>query len=718
MSRGAIKWGRFGLAVGLAFLATGLAPTRAGEDSRTAVQFLKELKDRGLHELALEYIDMLRADTALPAELKAVLDYEEGRALIDEGARTNDLVRRQQLLEEANEKLDLFVKAHPQAKESRDALVQIARMLVERGHLALLMSDDTPDKAKKDAKISEARASFSHAHDAYAKAIEPLNAAYKKFAGFIPEDDPRRAERDALYASLLDATLQKGVADYELAQTFPAGSAERATSIKAALEQFDALYKNYRTQLVGLAAQMWQAKCYEEQGNVGAAIGIYKQLLEHGDVRLRSLQRNVGYFYIVALGKRKEYPVAADQCSRWLETYNRRDERLSREGLGVLFEMAKDIDAQMGSISSPEKRKAVKMIVDALTQVVRYASPYKNESLALLKKYKPSSAMRAEEIARLNYEDTLAHAEESLQSHEWDRAITLLKAAISKADPRRDIDKANYARYELAFCHYMNKQFYEADVLAEHLARRYPQGGLSAKATQVAMQALADAYNTYTEIDRKSDIDRLVDLARYTALTWPDREQGDDARINLGLIYTGRGEYDKAIEVLSGVRQRSAKWIDSQTRLGVAHWANSRDLERKGQKAKAQAETQQALDVLNASLKSRRSAGAGPTDPGLASNVGDLAVILTETGKPAAALALLEPVIKAQTVRSGPTFSRLMEVALSAYIASNQVEKAINSMKSLEQGGEPPARSSSISSSASCWNARSTPCGKRRTRSL
>jgi len=687
MSRGAIKWAGIGLAVGLALATMGTASARAGEDSRTAIPFLKELKERGLHELALDYIDLLRADPSIPAELRAVLDYEEGRALIDEAARTNDLVRRQQLLEEAHEKLDLFVKQHPQAKESREALVQIARMLVERGHLALLMSEDTPDKSKKDAKISEARASFSSAHDAYAKAIEPLSAAYKKYSGFIPEDDPRRAERDAIYAALLDATLQKGVADYELAQTFQPGSPDRDKSIKAALEQFDALYKNYRTQLVGLAAQMWQAKCYEEQGNVGAAIGIYKQLLEHGDPRLRSLQRNVGYFYVVALGKRKEYAVAADQCTRWLETYNRRDERLSREGLGVLFEMAKDIDAQMGGISSAEKRKAVKMIVDALTQVVRYASPYKNESLALLKKYKPSSAMRAEEIARLTYEDTIARAEESLQSHEWDRAITLLRAAISKADPRRDIDKANYARYELAFCYYMNKHFYEADVLAEHLARRYPQGGLSAKATQVAMQALADAYNTYTEIDRRSDIDRLVDLAQYTALTWADREEGDDARMNLGLIHTGRGEYDKAIEVLSGVRQRSAKWVDAQTRLGVAHWAKSRDLERRGETAKAKAETQQSLDVLNASLKSRRSAGAGPTDAGLAGNVGDLAVVLTETGKPADALALLEPVIQAQNVRSGPTFSRLMEVALSAYIASNQVEKAINSMKSLEQGG-------------------------------
>jgi len=686
MSRGTIKRGGIGFAVGLS-LVIAASPGRAGEDSRIAIPFLKELKERGLHKLALDYIDLLRADTAIPADLRAVLDYEEGRALVDDAAHTNDLVRRQQLLEQAHEKLELFVKEHPQANESREALVQIARMLVERGHLALLLSDDTSDKAKKDAKVSDARASFAHAHEAYAKAIEPLNAANKKFAGFIPEGDPRRGERDAIYASLLDAMLQKGVADYELAQTYPAGSPERTKSIKEALEQFESLYKNYRTQLVGLAAQMWQAKCYEEQGNVGAAIGIYKQLLEHGDPRLRSLQRNVGYFYIVALGKRKEYAVAADQCSRWLETYNKRDERLSREGLGVLFEMAKDIDSQMEGISSAEKRRAVKTIVDALTQVVRYASPYKNDSLALLKKYKPSSAMKAEEIARLNYEDTIARAEEALQSHEWDRAITLLKAAISKADPRRDVDKANFARYELAFAYYMNKQFYEADVLAEHLARRYPQFGLAAKAAEVAMQALADAYNTYTETDRRSDLNRLVDLAQYTTQIWSDREQGDDARINLAMIFTGRGDYDKAIEVLSGVRQRSAKWIDSQTRLGVAHWAKSRDLERRGVTAQAQSEAQQALEVLNASLKARRSAGAGPTDPGLAGNIADLAVVLTETGKPADALGLLEPVVQAQTVRSGPTFARLMEAALTAYIASNQVEKAINSMKSLEEGG-------------------------------
>ena len=50
----------------------------------------------------------------------------------------------------------------------------------------MLLSEETTDKAKKEAKVAEARAAFTEAHEAYAKAIEPLNAAYKKYAGFHP----------------------------------------------------------------------------------------------------------------------------------------------------------------------------------------------------------------------------------------------------------------------------------------------------------------------------------------------------------------------------------------------------------------------------------------------------------------------------------------------------------------------------------------------------
>src|SRR5262249_25119670 len=160
--------------------------------------------------------------------------------------------------------------------EARDALVQLAKLLVERGYLAMLQSEDLQDKAKKEAKVAEARAAFIQAHEAYARSVEALDAARKAYPVSLPEGDPRRADRDAGYAPFLDAMLQKGVAEYELAQTYPAGSPDRARYLKSALDQFDALYKAHREQFAGLAAQMWQAKCYEEQGDIGAAVGLYK----------------------------------------------------------------------------------------------------------------------------------------------------------------------------------------------------------------------------------------------------------------------------------------------------------------------------------------------------------------------------------------------------------------------------------------------------------
>jgi tetratricopeptide (TPR) repeat protein len=687
MSRRAVGWKGIVLPGLLALsIAPGL-PARGDEDARTAMQFVENLRDRGLHDLALEYLRQLRHDAAIPANIKEILDYEEGRTLIDEAAKTGDLALREDLLRDAREKLDAFTKAHPKLSQARDALIHMGKLLLERGHVAMMISDEMQDPAKKAAKMSEARAAFAEAHAGYAKAIPPLKEAQKKFPPFLEKEDPRVAERDAVHAALLDAMLQQGVADYELAESFPAGSAERTKSLKEALAQFDSLYKNYREQWAGLTARMWQAKCYEEQGEIGSAVAIYKELMTHAEPQLRALQRNVGYFYIVALGRRKQFALAADEAARWIEKYNRRDERRSPEGLGVMVEMAKDIDAQMSEVTPNERPRAVKKIVDAVSQVVRYASPYKKDALTLLKKYKPSAAVKAAELARLTYEDLGGQADEAMGAHDWEHAIVLWKAAIAKADPTRSADKANFARYNLAFCYFMTQRYYEADVIAEHLARRYPDYSLSAKATSIGMQAIAEAYTNYVEVDRLSDLQRLIDLAAYTAETWPDREQGDDAQMNLGQIYLGTGNFDKAIAAFGAVHRRSREWVNAQSRLGAAHWAKSRDLERRRDTAGAAAETQKAIELLSAALKARRDAGTPPSEPGFVGNIADLATVLTEIGKPADALAQLEPVVKAQTVKSGPGYARLMEAQLKAYISSGKVEPAIATMKSLEQSG-------------------------------
>ncbi len=163
------------------------------------------------------------------------------------------------------------------------------------------------------------------------------------------------------------------------------------------------------------------------------------------------------------------------------------------------------------------------------------------------------------EIARLTYEDAMTQADTAINTHDWSLAVDLLRQAIGRAEKSHEVEKVNRARYFLTYVFYASNKYYEADVIAEHLARRYPEGGLSAKAAEIGMASLTMAYNSFNKYQRTADLDRLVDLAEYTAKTWPATDQADSARVTLGEIELGRGHYDKAADWLEGVRKESSR---------------------------------------------------------------------------------------------------------------------------------------------------------------
>jgi tetratricopeptide (TPR) repeat protein len=391
----------------------------------------------------------------------------------------------------------------------------------------------------------------------------------------------------------------------------------------------------------------------------------------------------------VALAKRKQYALAADEAVIWLKTYDTRQDRLSPERLGVLFELARNIDAQITPETPANERQAAsRKIIDSLKQVVRYASPYKKDSLELLKKYRPSAAAQAQELRRLTFDDAYSQGEEAIASQEVPRAIAFLTEAVRKGDLARRLNKVNLARFQLAYAYYMDRQFDDAYVLADHLARRYPQEGLSPKASAIAMQSLIDSYNEIKDPrDRAAVLNRFVDLAKYAAKTWADRDEGDDARLTLGQVYLGQGKYDEAIAQYEAVRERSAKRNDAQSRLGAAHWAKSQELERQGDEAKAAAEAALAVDILKKTLEARKSTGAAVGDVGFLNNAADLGVALAKSGKVDEALELLTPIVQQQTTKAGVGYARLMEAHLLAQISAGQVEPAIASMKAVEEAG-------------------------------
>ncbi len=675
-----------------------VAPTEKPEELR----FVEGLRERGYYDLALEYLDRLRNEPGTPAELKAVIDYEQGRSLLDEAGGLADLDRRRVMLEQARVKLDAFVKANPNHALAPAALTQIARMLFERGLTAALQAaetvteDDADAARKKELEqtrlnyLTEARASFADARTAYDQAITRLRKTYESFDRFITDEDPKRIDRDAAHEALLDAELQRALVDYEDAQTYPEGDAKRGEMLETARNRFKTLYDNYRGWIAGFFAHMWEGKCYEEQGKLGEAMGIYNELMDQPARELAPLKRKVAYFQVIIDGKRGEHALAVDRAAAWLNAYP--NAVRTDEGTGVRFELARNLLAQLPERSPREKEAYIRQAVELLSEVVRYYSPFKPEAVELLKKYKPSVAMAANELAKLSFDDAYSQAESAVSTNDWERAIALLRQAIRKAEPAREPDKANRARYLMAYACYMDKRYYEAAVLADHLARHYPQGGLSARSTEIGLAALTMAYNTYNQIDRTADLERLIDLARYTAKTWPDADQGDAARFMLGEIALGRGRYTESAEAFESVREDSPRRLDALVKSGDAHWRHAAALRSERKTAEADAEAAKARELMETALQARRESRVPNTDPGFITNVNALAEIDRAEGRPEEAVKLLEPV--AEALNTGDVSSEtvplriaLLITLLRSHIAAGQSDKAIEDMKALEAAG-------------------------------
>lgn len=688
-------------AAGLVGLAPGpSAASSADQDTpriREARQFVRGLRERNFHELVPTYADGLRRAGGLSSSEATALEFEEAFSLLDGAAVQADLPRRAALLDQARGRLEGFLKDHAGDPMAVEARIALARSFVERGHLAELQADEAADLATCRTRRAAARAAYDQARAAYDQSIAALKSSFEGFPRFLAESDPRRADRDRAQYDLIDAELQRALVDYKDAQTHnpepgeknaaqAKPSAEKIKRLDLAAAQFEDVAKRYRETVAGLTARKMQGKCLEEKGEYGKAMGIYKELMDHPDTRLKALKQEVGYYEIIVSNRRREFAAAADSAARWLRIYP--GSRGTPERLGVMLEKGRAILSQKPEISRDQERDAL----DALNEVARYATPLKGEAVRLLAQNRPKADKPTPIPANITFDAAIDQAEKAIRAQDWDRAITLLKAAVKAADPAKDPDKANEARYMMAYCYFQTDRYYEAALLAEHIVRHYPKHAKAPSAAEIGLAAWTYAQNNYTVGDRKADYTRALDLARYIAATFPDSEQEQLARLTLGQAAYQQGRFDEAADAFEKIPSGSPRWLDAQTRAATARWRMSQKFLEEDKKTEAADQIQKSLGLFEKTLKMRQDQNAPPTDPGLIGNVADLAEVLLASGEPAKALEKLEPAVKAATAAppaedAAAAVNRLVSVQLRAHIAAGQTDAALDDMKLLEQSG-------------------------------
>jgi len=705
---------------------------------------LQGLRERNYFDYAILYLDQLAQRPSLPAEMKPLVVYEKAVTL-REYAKTLRIPEKQnEQLDQSLAYLEQFVREFPDHPYSGDANSDRAQILLQKAEVEIFQSKSQSNKGTKADFQKRGREYVQKARDVLKLAFEQHEAVFKKFPAFIDEqkDAKLKAERSRVETSMLLESLNLAKCTYQEAETYDSGSREFKQLLNQAADEFEKVHQAHRTQLGGLHARAWQGKCFEEQGDLQKAMGIYGELLDHpgDDPGLQSLKSQTLLFKLICLHARDDHQLVVDQAEEWLKK-NGSDSRTS-VGLGIQWEQARSLEAlgDNRNLPKPEQERYWRQARTVATQINKFPGEYKDVSLSMMqrtqvktggKEKKPDdfeaayglgrqafnqaqeikkeldAALKpppkpAEEVNRLK-QDWNTELNEAVKNFEL--AMTL----VNRKDNPKDVATS---RFMQAYANFYLRRNYEAAILAQFVARttNEEEGTVALDAAYMAMAAFVQAYNdNKVEPDKKPDDLRLViKAANVIAERWPESDKANEAKMILGGMYTTAKKPAEAAEWYSKIPESDPKYAEAQLAAGQAYWiaygaagrlpVESRPTPEKLVEWKASSEKylRTGIAKLSATLPKE---GAVPAE--LVKAKIYLAEILLSQGKEADAIKMLmddpQSVVKAVTVadehqrpptgvQSRPVAKSVYTLLLRAYIGmgTEKLNDASATMKTLE----------------------------------
>ncbi|WP_083842995.1 P-loop NTPase family protein [Schlesneria paludicola] len=572
------------------------------------LDFVRGLRERGYFDYAILYLDQLGQRASVPDDVRQVLTYEKAVTLRESAKALRNPEKQQEQLDQALAYLEQFVREHPDHPRTADANSDRAQILLQKADVEIFQSKSPANKGSKLPFQRRGRELVAKARDVLKTAFDQHDAALKKYPVFIDEqkEPTQYAEREAILGNLVHESLSLAKCTYQEAQTYDATAREFKQLLGRAADEFETVHQKYRTYVGGLTARAWQGKCFEEQGDLQKALGIYNELLEHpGDnPSLRSLKSQTLQFKLICLYARSDYQLAIDLAEDW-QKKNATDSRTS-VGLGIQWEEARAYEAlgDNRSLPKPDQERYWRQARTVAQQINRFPGEYKDVSLAMMqrmqtklggKERKPedfdaayglgrqafNSAMEvrkeldegtksriaAEDLARLqqDWKNLLSDAERNLE---------LSLALANRRDSLKDISTA---RLLLAHTKYHLHQNYEAAILAQYIARTSKEDdtSIAIDAAHMAMAAFVQEYNEHkVEPERKmDDMWLIIKAANLITDRWPESERANEARMVLGGLYRSAKQPIEAAQWFSKVPESDPKFPEAQLSAGQAFWA-------------------------------------------------------------------------------------------------------------------------------------------------
>lgn len=563
-----------------------------GADNTQA--FLDGLRQRELHDVALDLLKALRNDPKTDKTTRETLDYQFGVTLIG-AARRLPLEEREKQLEKAREYLEKFLEEYPQHRLTESTIRNLTDLKIERGE-ALVKESRQAGKTANDKRwlLGRARAIFEESQ----KSLKEIdNRLVKKKLHFnkLKTEDPALIEQlRQLVGEMLLTRLSLTKTYYDLAQTYEPGGKENITLLREARSNYSKYYWKYNRWLGGYSFRLEQARCCQDLGEYDRALEILESLSmpnfedAEGFRRIRTTAAQMA-METYLLPKVKQYAKAWELFQQWEQTFRRSRiiedavPELSYLGGEAALELARSIedgDPNQARLRILYRKRAKEL----LSVAARYPGEYQLKARLRLNDPLLASGDLRIEVPK-NYEEARDRAnlawnqslEPGLNPAQVERiraeALVCLRYAMAHPSDEAKIDELNTLRYQQAYLNWIGGDYFNAAALGDFLAKRYTDRPEGLRGANIALAAYTGMLQELAAgADNQFETAHITQLAEFAAEHWPKDSLADDARLTLMRLAVSAKDPKKALELLGLFSMDSPRRGDAELLAGQTLW--------------------------------------------------------------------------------------------------------------------------------------------------
>jgi len=539
-----------------------ISAVRPGE---SRLNTIRQWRTTGAYQQAIARLKSLAASKRVADDVKAQIPLERALIWKQWAEHSSNRKLQKQRLDKALASLQKFLKAHPDHSRTAEAYQCRGTTLLANARLGI-------DHAPQPKQRQKARRLTAESRTAFQRAAKLFEAKFKTFPAYIPPEktELRRARRE-VEVQFMRAQLDVCSTWYWEAHTYPKGSDKRGKLLATAAREYGKMHQRYRTQVAGLYARLWQAKCLEEQKEIGRALGIYNELLSHPGANnsraLKNLQDQALYFKLICLNhpNRRDHFLAERFAQDWLK----KNEVLhaTHTGLGIRYELARAQKGIANKPNTPVKDRAnyVNRALKNARYVARFPGRLRHPALLMATRLQVASGQGKKVKPPDDFEEAYGRAQivfatsrqirreldaakrmdkpeqvEKLTKRYQGRLKTAAEAfrlAIKLEKPTDELTQRMRARYLLAYLEYVrekNSAAYELAIEVARTLRKVKQE--TARARDAAYLALAAAIRLYEEAKNEGKAEaekRVLDTAQFLIKHWPNSQRAKQAKAHL-----------------------------------------------------------------------------------------------------------------------------------------------------------------------------------------